>query len=493
MEWPDGAEGENCRTRGTPGTAMQRAKGRTVVVSLREFVAHLPARQREVLAAPVRLLPVGLRYGPVYESTRREIVKARTTASWARTTVTARLAQTLRTASRAPYFARDERYAALHDAGRDLPVREVLRGLPILTREEVSAHYREMLAARASSVELSASSGTSGDPIFFLLDRDRGAREWAYVVDAWAPTGYRLGQWRVFFRGLDLPGNQPYFVMASTGEIVIRIQTLDSGTVREYWDLITGRGIEYLHGYPSTLAYLARLLEGADFDTSWRHRIRGLLPVSEQYTPVQDEIFRRVFPRAKVSVFYGLSEKTALARADEDHVYHPYPLYGHVELLDASGDPVSIGQRGRVVTTSLDGRGMPLVRYETGDSAELVGHDATGTPLFRDILARRGREGLVRADGGLFSTTSFNVHGEEFECVDRFKLRQEVPGRAVLLVQPSARATAEDLKRFHRLMIRRTENQVELDLELVADLPSTVNGKFTLLDQRIPDAPSTWA
>lgn len=464
------------------------------MVSLREFVAHLPVERREMLAAPVRLLPVKLRYGPVYETTRREIIKARTTPAWARAAVVARLLETMRTARSAPYFARDERYRVLDDAAAErIPVLEALRHTPILTREELSEHYRDMLAAQASSVELSASSGTSGAPIFFLLDRDRGAREWAYVVDSWASTGYRLGQWRAFFRGLDLPDNQPYFVMASTGEIVIRIQTLSPETVRQYWELITSRGIEYLHGYPSTLAYLARLLENADFDTSWRHRIRGLLPVSEQYTPAQHDILRRVFPAAKVSVFYGLSEKTALAWADEDQVYHPYPLYGHVELLNPDGAPVAVGRRGRIVTTSLDGRGMPLVRYDTGDSAELVGHDHAGTPLFRDILARRGREGLVRADGEVFSTTSFNVHGEEFECVDRFKLRQEVPGRAVLLVQPSARATAEDLERFRQLMIRRTENQVELGFELVAELPATVNGKFTLLDQRIPDAPSAWA
>ena len=42
-------------------------------------------------------------------------------------------------------------------------------------------------------------------------------------------------------------------------------------------------------------------------------------------------------------------------------------------------------------------------------------------------------------------------------------------------------------------MSGRAENQVELDLEVVAELPSAVNGKFTLLDQQIPDAPTTWA
>ena len=464
------------------------------MTSIREHVAHMPVQQREILAAPARLLPPARRYGPVYENARREILKARTTPWWARRTVDERLLQTMGTALRAPYFARDPRYRAMVDALHSrVPVRDALRRLPIMTRQDLSANYRQMLAADESEVELSASSGTSGEPIFFLLDRNRGAREWAFVVDSWSSAGYRLGDWRVFFRGLDLPGGRPYFVMGSTGEIVVRIQTVTPESIEGYWRLIRKRGIRFLHGYPSTLVYLARLLEDADFDTSWREEIRGILPVSEQFTPAQEEILRRAFPRAGISVFYGLSEKTVLARMDDDHVYHPYPTYGHVELVDPHGTPVAEGERGRIITTTLDGRGMPLLRYDTGDSALLVGHDAAGTPLFRDILSRRGREGLVRADGELFTTTPFNVHGEEFECVYRFKLRQEVPGRATLLVQPVADARPEDLERFHRLMVNRAEGQVELDMEIVPELPATTNGKFTLLDQRIPDAPTTWA
>lgn len=464
------------------------------MVSLREFVGHLPPDKRELLAAPARLLPVEQRYGPAYAATAREIRKARTTPSWARATVTARLAETFRTARQAPYFAGDARYDVLDDVHAGLlSPREALTRLPILTREDVSRHYRDMLVGSEKSVELSASSGTSGDPIFFLLDRNRGAREWAYVVDSWSSTGYRLGQWRVFFRGLDLPGNRPYFVMNTTGEIVVRLQTLTPDTVHQYWKLIHKRGIEFLHGYPSTLVYLARLLADAGFDTSWRHRIRGIFPVSEQFTREQLAELQRVFPGAAVSAFYGLSEKSAFARMDDQFVYHPYPLYGHVELVDRRGRHVAVGERGRIITTTLDGRGMPLVRYDTGDSAELVGQDAVGSPLFKDILSRRGREGLVREDGEVFSTTPFNVHGHEFECVHRFKFRQDEPGKAVLLVEPSKTATPEDLEQFRQLMTRRTENQVELEFELVDELPATLNGKFTLLDQRIPNAPVGWA
>lgn len=464
------------------------------MVSIREFVGHMPIEQRELVAAPARLLPPRFRYGPTYEATRREILKARTVPSWARNETVERLRNTMAVASKAPYYAHHPAYAVLEQVaqGRREPG-EALSQLPILTREEVTEHHWRMLTGDESRVEVSGSSGTSGEPMSFLLDRNRGAREWAYTVDAWGASGYRLGEWRAFFRSMELSGGRSHFVMPSVREVMIRMQTVHPDTVEESWKLVAGRRIRYLHGYTSTLLYLARLLEEAPFDTSWRHEIRGVFPVSEPFTQSQDELLQRVFPRAKVCVFYGLSEKTACAWMAPDHTYHSYPLYGHVELLDEDGHQVQPGQRGRLVTTSLDGRGMSLVRYDTGDSAEFLKRDSAGSVSFRNILSRRGREGLVRADGNMFSLIPFGFSNKDFSGIRRFRLRQEVPGEAILLVEPMANSEAEDVQEFYRGMARFGGQHVKLHLEVVDQLEPMAHGKELLLDQRIPNAPTTWA
>ncbi len=462
--------------------------------SVREFVGHLSPGKREIIAAPARFLPPRLRYGPTYEKTEREINKAHTVASWSLQEIDRRLKQTMLMAKGAPYYSENDSYRVLDQVldGSKQPV-DALKELPILSRAEVSQSYRQMLAVNEAQVEVSGSSGTSGEPILFFLDRKRGAREWAFIVDAWSKTGYQLGDWRAFFRGTDLPNNRSHFAMPSIGELLIRIQSVEAETIDFFWTEITRRKIHYLHGYASALLLVARLLEESTSDTSWRHQIRGLFPASEQFTKGQEEVLRRVFPNAKISVFYGLSEKTVCAWMDGGHVYHSYPTYGYVELVNRDGSHVSPGERGRIVTTSLDCRGQPMLRYDTGDSAEFIRVDDNGSVVFKDILSRRGREGLVRADGELYATTSFLLHSEDFSCVYRYRIRQEVPGEAVLMVQPSKTATEEAVESFYQAMVRRTQNQVKLDLELVDDLPATVNGKFTLLDQRIPDAPTTWA
>jgi phenylacetate-CoA ligase len=67
------------------------------------------------------------------------------------------------------------------------------------------------------------------------------------------------------------------------------------------------------------------------------------------------------------------------------------------EIVDpASGAPVADGELGEVVLTTLTRRGLPLIRYRTGDiSRSVLGHCACGSPLLRlDRIAGRLRGGV---------------------------------------------------------------------------------------------------
>lgn len=467
------------------------------MISVREKVAHLPAEQRERFAALVRAVPAPLRFGPTYRQTKRDILKAETVPSWGQEERMRRLRKLLLQAAETRYYAEHDDYGPLRDFLRN-PEEDplvVLNRLPVLTRAALSENTERMIAVGQSQVELVASSGTSGAPILFHLDKARGAGEWAYVQRTWnRDTGYQLDDWRLFLRGaVEFDESRDHLVQATTGEVVLRIQALGPERIAEHWKLVTDRKIRYIHGYPASIEYMARLLEAHVPNDQWRQQIKGILAVSEEYTQSQAETFRRVFPNAAVSNFYGLSERTVFAGMDDQWVFHPEPLYGITEIIRQDGSPAQVGERGRIVTTGLRLMGQPFLRYDTGDSAEVVGFNVWGDPTFREIKARRGREGLVRADGTLFPTTPLNVHGHQFLCVNRFRFRQDEPGRVVLLVEPSATATQEELEDFYATMVNRTKGQVELGLEIVQRLQVPRNGKCRLVDQNIPGVVGTWA
>lgn len=461
-------------------------------MSLRETIAHLPPEQRERIAGLARYVPAGIRFGPVFRQTQRNIRKAWTVPSWGREERDRRLQSLLDAAAGTDHYGSAAGYEALHET--TVPPMERLNRLPILTREAVTEHSSRMLTVPESQLERVATSGTSGEPIVFWLDRSRGASEWAYVLSAWERrTGYRADNWRLRLRGAELPGGADWFVQGSTGEVVLRVQALRPELIREHWQLASQRGIQYLHGLPSAIAYLGRLVETELPDDDWRHRIRGVFAVSEELTEAQLEILQRVFPQARVANFYGLSERTAFAVMDDAGDFHPEPLYGVVELVDEQGRAVEVGARGRIITTGLRLTGQPFLRYDTGDSALRTGTDPWGQPIFREIRSRRGREGLICSDGSFLPVSSLGIHGAVALSARRFRFRQSERGRAVLLVEPSSGIADAQVKELHRVVEAAVGDRIELELKVVERLETPANGKERLVDQQIPGAATTWS
>lgn len=461
-------------------------------MSLRETIAHLPPEQRERVAGLARHIPAGIRFGPVFRQTQRDIRKAWSVPSWGREERDRRLGRMLDATAGTGYYGSAAGYEALHD--RDLPPMQRLQRLPILTRGTLSEHSDRMLTLPERQMEKVSTSGTSGEPIVFWLDRARGASEWAYVLDAWhRATGYQPDDWRFRLRGAELPGGAQSFVQGSTSEVVLRVQALSPEGIREQWSLASDRGIRFLHGYPSALAYLARLLETELPEDPWPAEIQGLFTVSEELTAAQVDILKRVFPRARVANFYGLSERTVFALMGDDGVFRSAPLYGVTELLDEQGRAVEVGARGRIITTGLRLSGQPFLRYDTGDSALRVGTDAWGQPTFREIRSRRGREGLISDDGSLLPITAVGIHGTEVLAARRFRFRQSAPGQAEFIVEPASGASDAEVRRLHRAMAAAIGPGIELELTVVEHLEASSNGKERLVEQNIPGAIATWA
>jgi len=88
--------------------------------------------------------------------------------------------------------------------------------------------------------------------------------------------------------------------------------------------------------------------------------------------------------------FYRAEEVGPLALECPEHEHlHIQAEQALVEVLDEQGRPCSPGERGRVVATPLNNFAMPLIRYDTGDSAE-VGEPCPcgrGAPVLTKIFS----------------------------------------------------------------------------------------------------------
>lgn len=116
------------------------------------------------------------------------------------------------------------------------------------------------------------------------------------------------------------------------------------------------------------------------------HDLRSIVLCSDH---VPSSLVRALRRRTEAAIFehYGMTEMGLGGGIDcEAHAgYHLRECDFLFEIVDpASGEPLPEGEEGEIVFTTLTRRGMPLIRYRTGDlSRVLPGLCACGTPLRR--------------------------------------------------------------------------------------------------------------
>ncbi|MFZ7125637.1 MAG: DVU_1553 family AMP-dependent CoA ligase [Desulfobacterales bacterium] len=266
-----------------------------------------------------------------------------------------------------------------------------LPSLPFTTPEDLRRNPLSFLCASQSQIARVVtlrSSGTTGAPkrIFFTEEDLELTRDFFRVgMSTLAHPGDRVL--------VLLPGNAP----SSVGDLLLnalsRMKTSawvhgpvsDPEAVRA---IIRERDIDALVGIPVQVLALAR--SANSFPPG---RIKTVL-LTTDYVPeaVVEELIRSW--GCKVFQHYGMSEM-GYGGGVECGAFSGYHLRDAdllVEIVDPStGDPLPEGETGEVVFTTLTRRGMPLLRYRTGDLAALTSVPCPCGSVLQRLTKIRGR------------------------------------------------------------------------------------------------------
>lgn len=462
-----------------------------LVTELRRAFDALPPQARQLAGALGAWIPRPVLYGSAFRRTRSliaatERLPAGEMEAWRDARLRALVAYAHQ---RVPYYRRvmDERgVRPEHVRGAaDLPL------LPLLDKEKVRAHADELLArgVPAAARDRVSTGGTSGAPLRLWIDRDRSSTEWAFMTWQWQAVGFQLGDRRAVLRSHVLrgaAGGRIHEWHPLLDELALSTFHLTRETLPRYLDVVARYRPEFLHAYPSAAERLARLLE--DVPAGRRPRFRALLMGSENFYPAQRELVERSFG-CRALAWYGHSEKCLLGGGCEvSDDYHFFPQYGVLEVVDEAGRPVGPGGTGTLVGTSFLNRVMPFLRYATDDLgvwAEGPCGCGRAYPRLSRVEGRWQGERLYGTGGRVFTMTALNTHGDAFERVQRFRLRQERVGEVTVLVVPEPGFGPADAARIADEYGGRCGHSIRFTVEVVDDLPLTGRGKFTFVDQRL--------
>jgi phenylacetate-CoA ligase len=305
------------------------------------------------------------------------------------------LRQTLAWAkARSPFYR--HRLAGFDPAG--LSALAALRELPLTTADDLQRNDPPLLCVSQSEVsrivtlETSATSGPAKRLFFTAQDQAATVDFFDHGMRVLARSGDRV---LILF-----PGERP----GSVGDLLAQaLRRLGATPIAHGWpqDLAAAAAVlrreqpDLVVGAPVPLLAVARHAAA----TGLPLRVRSVLLSADQASARVRCGLAQLWG-CEIFEHYGMTEMGLGGGVDcAAHAgYHMREGELFIEIVDpASGEPVADGAPGEVVFTTLTRRGMPLVRYRSGDISRLMpGSCACGSPLARlGRIERRVAAGIA--------------------------------------------------------------------------------------------------
>ena len=376
-----------------------------------------------------------------------------------------------RAARDVPFYARLYAQAGVDVHGFD-PQRD-LATLPVVDKRLLRAAGADHVARNAPSRRVIIStSGSSGEPFRFQIDRDYDQWRKAQYLRAYLASGQRLTD-RVLRMSVHAAPPRPWF--AHFG--LLHEERIDCGepaaVMAEKW--VRARA-QILLGYPSALRVLA---------SHCRERGEPLMPAprlvfsdSELLLPETRALLEEQF-RAPVLDVFGTFETDNIAfQCAHRRGFHIATDSVILEVL-RDGRPVPTGECGEIVVTVLRNHTSPFIRYNLRDLGCLSPHPCPcglPFPLLTDLQGRAD-DSLRLPDGT--ETSPRRLMARLFPLVghlQQYQMRQLPSGRFELLAVPSPDFNADDRSALLAAMRDALEGG-ECSLRTVERIPPEKSGK----------------
>jgi phenylacetate-CoA ligase len=304
---------------------------------------------------------------------------------------------------------------------------EEYRRLPVSTRRDVqdagSAMHSEAPPPEHGAVVVTESSGSTGSPLV--------TRGTAWTQMLWQGFLLRDHLWHrrdlagklVAIRSKTseqrLPGWGPATAPFATGPSVVRGLSSD---LDEQLQWLVAENPDYLLSLATNLQALA--------ERSLQLGIR--LPLlkqartyAESLRPEARAIVRQAWG-VEIADSYSSEELGYLAlQCPQGEHYHVQAESVILEVLNEAGHPCAPGEIGQIVVSTLHNFAMPLLRYASGDYAE-VGEPCAcgrGLPVLQRIIGRQ-RNMLLRPDGARYWPSFASSVWRELAPVSQFQVVQ---------------------------------------------------------------------
>lgn len=356
-----------------------------------------------------------------------------------------------------------------------------LQKLPLLTKSIIRTEGDRMKSDIAQGLARFNTGGSSGEPLIFFIGTERVSHD---VAAKWRATRWwnvDIGDTEIVVWGSPIELGTQDRVRAIRDklmrtELMPAFQMNDTN-LDQFVARIRERRPKMLFGYPSAISHIAT------------HAQRRGIPLNDLGVKVVFCTSERLYDhqREAISNAFACPVANGYGGRDAGFIAHECPAGSMhitaediiVEIVDEQGNVQPAGISGEIVVTHMATSDFPFIRYRTGDIGMLGNTPCScgrGLPLLKEIQGR-STDFVIASDGTVMHGLALIYILRDLPAVRAFKIIQESLNltRVQVVANPSFGITDETTIREG--LQARLGNDVEIDIQLLAEIPPEKSGK----------------
>lgn len=380
-----------------------------------------------------------------------------------------------------PYYF--EKYKAIGLSENDLANFRLsdLNKLPYLEKDDLRLFGKTTLISKNKSKtgKFYSSSGSTGTPTSIFYSR-KMHQIWTAGYEArvknWAGVNQDMTRGMIGGRRI-LPKSDfspPYYRFNMFEKMVyFSAYHIAKQTAQNYIEGMKKHHVDFMMGYAMSNYFLARFINEENLDAP---KLKAIITSSEKLTNEMREAFRMAYQCETFDTWSGV-EMCAQISECEYHSLHESPDIGIIEVVDQNGLPITDGQAGEAICTSLINFDQPLIRYRCGDVLKPSNKKCECGREMRvfDEIIGRIEDVVISSDGremvrfhGIFIDLKKIIKGQIIQhSLNNFEIK-------VICSSPLNQTDKE-------VIMERMESQlgkIDININEVSEIQTGKNGKF---------------
>jgi len=289
----------------------------------------------------------------------------------------------------------------------DIKTKDDLIKIPLLTKDNLIKNYSNLISKKIKSIphKISATGGSSGDPMIYLLDNRSWSFSSAHYILNWEKTNYKFGDKHIALGSTSLYVDKSIsfkhrLFYKLKNKIGLSGINMSDEVCEKYIQLINIKKIRYIYGYASSIFLLAKFV----IKNNKQLNILACFPTSEILTDVYRETIKNAF-NCKIVDCYGAHDGGITAFAHEKNNFE----VGYNTIIRINRAKEGTSLKGPILLTDLLNYAMPLINYQIGDQVKIKeNHNKYNGQLIEKVYGRTS-DILILENGNILTGPAFSV------------------------------------------------------------------------------------